>query len=87
MRRRMLSVHRFRDDYRRRRDHYRGRANHHDCGSGGCGDGLTVMTLGAFFHALALSGRNYYASEKYCYAKGQGGGFQTVIHDDHNSFC
>jgi hypothetical protein len=81
----MLSVYGFRDDYRSRRDHYRGRPNHDDRRSRGGGDGLTVMTLRALFDAVALSACNYYASEEYCYAKGQGGGFQTVVHD-HNSF-
>jgi hypothetical protein len=70
-----------------RRDHYRGRLNHDNRGRWGRSDGFTALSFRALFDGVGASASNNYTSEQYCYAKRQCGGFQSVIHDDHNSLC
>jgi hypothetical protein len=80
----MLMGYRRGDDFRGRHDRYRSWLNHDDRGRGRWGgrSGLTAMTFRALVNAVGGRVSNDYASEKYCYAKRQCGGFKSVFHDE-----
>ena len=75
-----------RNDDCRRRNSYRDWLNHDDCGRRGRGavGGLSAA-LRTLFDGVALSACDCNASEQHCYAKRQGHGLHSAIHDDQNS--